>query len=144
MLLKNLYFKSIWYRLDINFSIFDMKAALKSLHHLFMALLFRAWQSGTKTVLVCKMSKKNKVMLRHRQTEMLLNLVTLSLLLLPRRCRPAGSARDLWPGAHWSCRRAVWLRRYVSAVRRHSAQAAGYYTTLGWRRIPAAGWGHQK
>lgn len=57
---------------------------------------------------------------------------------LPPMSRPAGAAHDLWPAAHWSCRRAGWLRRYVSAARRHSAQAAGYYTTLGWRRIPAA------
>lgn len=72
-----------------------------------------------------------------QDTETILNIVTtLRIWPLPVKCTPAGSARDLWPASRWSCRRAGWLRRYVSAVWRHSAQAAGCYTTPGWKRIP--------
>lgn len=57
----------------------------------------------------------------------------------PKPCRPAGSARGLWPGARWFCRRAARWRGCISPARRHSAGAAGCCTTLGGRRTPGGG-----
>ncbi len=65
----------------------------------------------------------------------------------PQPCRPAESARGLWPGARWFCRRAGRWQGCISPERRHSAGAAGCCTTLGGRRTPEeaeAKGGHQK
>lgn len=65
----------------------------------------------------------------------------------PQPCRPAESARGLWPGARWFCRRAGRWQGCISPERRHSAGAAGCCTTLGGRRTPEEAEekeGHQK
>ena len=54
----------------------------------------------------------------------------------PQPCRPAESARGLWPGVRWFCRRAGRWQGCISPERRHSAGAAGCCTTLGGRRTP--------
>lgn len=57
----------------------------------------------------------------------------------PQPCRPAESARGLWPDARWFCRRAGRWQGCISPERRHSAGAAGCCTTLGGRRTPEGG-----